>query len=268
MQDAALYTCIESDSPLLIDVPHAGTWVPQSIRAMLTPVAQTLPDTDWHIPLLYEFAIERGATLLAATHSRYVIDLNRDPNNQALYPGADNTELCPTRSFMQDAIYCEGRHPSAAEVEQRRERYWSPYHAMLAEQIERIRQRHGYVILLDAHSIYPVLPRFFEGRLPQLNLGTASGQSCAPAVQGIAADVLAAASAFTSVVNGRFKGGYVTRHYGKPGQGVHALQLEIAQDAYMQADAPYAWNPRIAQRLQQQVLKPLIDGLLSWVPPL
>jgi len=262
---AALWTLNAGASPLIVNVPHAGIYVPPEIRAELTPAAQAVPDTDWHVPLLYEFALAAGATLMAATHSRYVIDLNRDPGNAALYPGADNTELCPTRSFHNQDLYRPGAAPAAAAVDQRRERYWAPYHAELARQIDRLRQRHGYALLLDAHSIESVLPRFFDGRLPDLNLGTADGASCAAGLQQAAWTVLSGADAYTAVANGRFKGGYITRHYGRPGGQIHALQLEIAQRAYMDEGAPHAWNPLRAAPLIK-VLERLIASLLAWAP--
>ncbi len=182
---------VRGDSPLVIDVPHAGTHLPPEIAARLTPAARALPDTDWHVEKLYAFARDAGATLVVATHSRYVVDLNRDPSGAALYPGADNTELCPTRTFANEAIYADAGPPDAAEIAARRATYFEPYHAQLAAEVERVRARHGHVILLDGHSIRSVVPRFFAGRLADLNLGTADGGSCAPAVQAAADVVLA-----------------------------------------------------------------------------
>ncbi|MDB5969046.1 MAG: N-formylglutamate deformylase [Hydrocarboniphaga sp.] len=261
---SSLYTLNEGTAPLIINVPHAGTYVPPDILADLTPIAQTLADTDWHVPLLYEFALAAGATLMAATHSRYVIDLNRDPGNAALYPGADNTELCPTRSFHNEDLYLTKRAPSEDAIKQRREQYWTPYHAELARQIARVKQQHGYALLLDAHSIASVLPRFFDGRLPDLNLGTADGASCDAGLQNTAWQVLNGSEHFSSIVNGRFKGGYITRHYGRPGEQLYALQLEITQRAYMDEGAPYAWNPTQAVLLIE-VLKRLVETLLTCV---
>ena len=238
-----LWNLTRGDTPLVVDVPHAGTYVPPDITPRLTPAAAAFPDTDWHVELLYAFAQAAGATLLVATHSRYVVDLNRDPTGAALYAGADNTELCPARTFGDEPIYVDGGQLDTAEVTARSAEYFSPYHAKLAAEIERVRTLHGYAILLDCHSIRSRVPRFFAGQLPDLNLGTANGASCAPGVQGAASIVLAGAGAFTSVVNGRFKGGYVTRHYGQPARGIHALQLEIAQACYMDEAPPYPWDP-------------------------
>lgn len=254
---------VGGDAPLVIDVPHAGTYVPASIAERLTPVARTVPDTDWHVEKLFAFARDVGATLLVATHSRYVVDLNRDPSGAALYPGADNTELCPTRTFANEALYVGAGGPDAREIAARRSEYFAPYHEQLAAEIERVRARHGYVILLDGHSIRSEVPRFFAGRLPDLNLGTVDGASCAPSVQGAADAVIAGAAAFTGVVNGRFKGGYVTRHYGDPSRGVHALQLEIAQGCYMDENPPYPWNAGRAAPLVD-VLSRLVAALLLW----
>ena len=253
------------ESPLVIDVPHAGTRVPPAILARLTPAARAVPDTDWHVEKLFTRARAAGATLVVATHSRYVVDLNRDPSGAALYPGADNTELCPTRTFADEPIYVPGGAPDAAEVAARRSEYFDPYHQRLAAETERVRVRHGYAILLDGHSIRSRVARFFAGRLPDLNLGTADGASCAPSVQQAAALVLAGATEFSCVVNGRFKGGYITRHYGSPAQGVHALQLEIAQSCYMDEAPPYPWDAARAGALTA-VLERLVDALRGWVP--
>ena len=254
---------VRGDAPLVIDVPHAGTYLPAPLAERLTPAARAVPDTDWHVEKLFAFARDAGATLLKATHSRYVVDLNRDPSGVSLYPGADTTELCPTRTFANEPVYVDGRGPDAREIAARRSEYFEPYHAQLAAEIARIRARHGYAILLDGHSIRSEVPRFFAGRLPDLNLGTADGASCASSVQGAADIVLAGASGFTSVVNGRFKGGYVTRHYGDPAHGVHALQLETAQACYMDENPPYAWDAARAAPLID-VLQRLVAALLAW----
>lgn len=265
MQAPLLDVWIAGDSPLLIDVPHAATYLPPELRVALAPQAQNVADADWHVPQLYTFAAGMGASLMAATHARYVIDLNRDPQGATLYPGADNSELVPMAGFDRTPLYRPGREPTAAEVDARCAQYGQPYHALLAQRLAAIRARHGYAILLDAHSIRSRVPRFFDGRLPDLNLGTADGQSCAPSLQAAAMDVLSRAEGFSAVCNGRFKGGYITRHHGRPAQGVHALQLEIAQDCYMHEDPPWPWEPRRAQPLQA-VLQRLVGALLAWRP--
>jgi N-formylglutamate deformylase len=261
-----LWTRQGGDSPLVIDVPHAGTYVPAALRPRLTAIAQTVPDTDWHVEKLYAFAAAEGATLFCATHSRYVVDLNRDPSGAALYAGADNTELCPTRTFAGEAIYVGDSAPTNAEVAERTAACFAPYHAALAEELVRVRERHGFAVLLDGHSIRGVVPRFFEGRLPDLNLGTASGASCMPELQACAARVLAEAEGFTHIVNGRFKGGWITRHYGRPQAGVHALQLEMAQDCYMDEAPPFHWDSGRAGRLAG-VLQRLVHALMAFRPP-
>jgi N-formylglutamate deformylase len=261
-----LWELHRGESPLVIDVPHSGTYLPEALRARLTAVARAVPDTDWHVDKLYDFAKTEGATLLCATHSRYVVDLNRDPSGAALYEGADNTELCPTRTFADEAIYVDGETPSAEEIATRRDAFFGPYHATLAAEIERVRGRHGYAVLLDGHSIRTEVPRFFAGRLPDLNLGTASGASCMHELAVGATQVLAWAEGFTHVVNGRFKGGWVTRHYGRPRDGVHALQLEMAQHCYMDEAPPYRWDPTRAARLIS-VLQMLVRALIAFRPP-
>jgi len=260
-----LWTLSRGDSPLIVDVPHAGTHIPDAIAFRLTDTARSGPDTDWHVDRLYGFARETAATMLVATHSRYVVDLNRDPTGAALYPGADNTELCPTRTFASESIYRDGETPSTREIAARRSVFFEPYHATLAAEIERVRAQHGYAILLDAHSIRSKVPRFFDGRLPDLNLGTARGASCAENVERLAIDVLAAARAFSHVANGRFTGGYVTRHYGRPAVGIHALQLEMAQSCYMDEAPPFGYDPARAAPLIE-VLERLVIALSECRP--
>jgi len=260
-----LFELHRGDAPLVVDVPHAGTHVPDAIRNRLTAAAAALPDTDWHVEKLYAFARSTGATLMVATHARYVVDLNRDPHGAALYPGADNTELCPTRTFGNEPVYLEGELPDAAEIEARRSTFFAPYHAVLADEIARVRARHGYVVLLDGHSIASRVPRFFSGRLPDMNLGTVDGASCDVSLQQLAAAIVGGSERFTHVVNGRFKGGYITRHYGAPAAGVHALQLEMTQDAYMDEGPPYAWNPARAAELAR-LLERLVVSLSEWRP--
>ncbi|MFO1415244.1 MAG: N-formylglutamate deformylase [Burkholderiales bacterium] len=256
---------VRGDGPLIVNVPHAGTFVPSAIAGRLTTAARALPDTDWHVEKLYGFVPAAGATLMCATRSRYVVDLNRDPSGAVLYAGADNTEVCPTRTFADEPIYADHRGPDATEIEARIAEHFEPYHRVLGTEVERVHARHGYAILLDGHSIRSEVPRFFAGRLPDLNLGTADGASCAGRLETAAAQVLAAAAGFTHVVNGRFKGGWITRHYGRPTVGVHALQLEMAWRAYMDEAPPYRWDPARAAHLVD-VLRRLVDTLLAWRP--
>ena len=260
-----LWQLTRGHSPLIVNVPHAGRHVPDAIVQRLQPSARALPDTDWHVDELYRFVPSTGATLIAATHSRYVVDLNRDPSGAALYPGADNTELCATRTFGNDAIYLPGEEPSLVEIAARRATFFDPYHARLAAEIARVRERHKYAILIDGHSITREVPRFFAGSLPDLNLGTSDGTSCERAAQALAAGILSDANGFTHVVNGRFKGGYITRHFGHPREHVHVLQLEMAQACYMDEANPVTFDAARAAPLTR-VLERLVIALSEWRP--
>ncbi|MBL8514924.1 MAG: N-formylglutamate deformylase [Betaproteobacteria bacterium] len=257
----ALFELIPGDAPVIVNVPHAGTFIPQDIAARLTPVALKAPDTDWHVDTLFrDLTRRRNVTFMAATHSRIVVDLNRDPSGAALYPGASNTEICPTSTFHEQPHYRDGQLPDAREISRRVEAYWRPYHARLAVEIERIRARHGVCVLLDGHSIVSRAPRFFEGLLPDLNLGTADGASAARHVAQAAAAVLSNAPGFTFVHDGRFKGGFITRHYGHPANLVHALQLETAQCCYLDEAHPEHFDALRAAPLAN-VLAQLLDAL-------
>ena len=260
-----LWNLSRGDSPLVVSVPHAGRYVPDAIALRLSDRAREVPDTDWHVDELYRFAPSIGATLLTATHSRYVVDLNRDPSGKALYAGADNTELCPTRTFGNEPLYAMGDEPTEREIDARRATYFDPYHRLLASEIDRIRARHGYAVLIDGHSIAAEVPRFFSGRLPDLNLGTADGHSCDATAQALAAGIVSSAEGFTHVVNGRFKGGFITRRFGAPADGVHALQLEMTQASYMDEANPTRFDPSRAAKLTT-VLERLLIGLGEWRP--
>ena len=219
----------EGDTPLLVSVPHDGWQIPSALVQHMTGAARGIPDTDWHVSQLYEFVREHGHSMLVANFSRYVIDLNRPADDAVLYEGQLATGLCPTRTFAGDEIYAEELEIA---TELRVRRFWRPYHDKLAATLAELRERHGYALLWDAHSIKSVVPSLFAGELPVLNVGTWDGESCA---QEIAAAVVeeAEASPYDVVVNARFKGGYITRHYGDPDNGAHAIQLELAQRAYM-----------------------------------
>lgn len=257
-----VFTFHQGTVPLLVSMPHAGTHVPPDIAQELTTEAQQVHDTDWHMPQLYAFAKAMGASLLVATHSRYVVDLNRPPNGESLYPGQSVTGLCPVDTFDNTAIYQDGRTEVAAdEVQRRKDLYWLPYHAQLQSEVERLLAVHGKVVLWDAHSIRSVLPRFFEGKLPELNLGTADGKSCASELAQALLNIAQQTSGQTAVLNGRFKGGYITRHYGDPARNIHAVQLEMTQCSYMQENLPFDYLPERAARIQptlQQLLKKVL----------
>jgi N-formylglutamate deformylase len=243
----------QGTQPLLISMPHVGTHVPPTLAARFTPEARQVPDTDWHLERLYDFADALGASVLVATHSRYVVDLNRPPDNQNLYPGQDTTGLCPVDTFDKTPIYAEGDLLDDDDISARRDAIWQPYHRQLQAELDRLKAAHGTVVLWDAHSIRSMLPRFFEGKLPDLNLGTANGVSCEPALAQTLLDIGKAASGYSAVLNGRFKGGHITRQYGRPASGVHAVQLEMTQCAYMQEALPFDYLPERALGVQPHV---------------
>ncbi|MCF8168830.1 MAG: N-formylglutamate deformylase [Rhodoferax sp.] len=238
---------------LLVSMPHIGTRIPAELRASYVPRALQVEDTDWHLDQLYDFVGELGASVLMPAVSRYVIDLNRPPDDAPMYPGAANTELCPTRFFTGEPLYLTGQEPAAQERERRKQAYWVPYHAALEAELARLKSLHGFVLLWDAHSIRSELPWLFDGRLPDLNIGTASGASAHADIVAAIAQVCAADAGVSTAVNGRFKGGYITRHYGHPERGVHAVQLEMCQCLYMQEVAPFAYDEVLAERIQALV---------------
>jgi N-formylglutamate deformylase len=244
-------------------MPHTATGIPPELAARMTEAGRAVPDTDWHIHELYAFAGALGASVLRPEYSRYVIDLNRAPDGRALYKGANNTELCPISTFAEEPIWRPGAEPGEDEITERRARYWRPYHDALAAELQRLKERYGLALLWDAHSIRSQVPRFFQGRLPDLNLGTGEGSSAAPDLIQRLVRVAADAPPFTHVLDGRFKGGYITRAYGRPAEGVHAVQLELAQIAYMDEDPPFTYRPEKAERLQP-VLKALLEAMLDW----
>ncbi len=255
--------------PLLISLPHVGTDIPPELGRRLVPRALASEDSDWHLERLYRpLAQDLGASLLVPRYSRYVIDLNRPPDDQPLYPGATgSTGLVPTRFFTNDPLYLEGQEPDAADVDARREAYWRPYHAALAAELQALRAEHGYALLFDGHSIRSELPWLFEGELPALNLGTADGGSCAPGIRAAVAARLAGQQRFSQVVDGRFKGGYITRHYGQPTQGVHAVQLEMCQRCYMDEalDPRHAYDEAAAAEVAP-VIEGMLKEMLAWHP--
>jgi N-formylglutamate deformylase len=260
-----VFTLRRGRAPLLISLPHHGAAIPPELAGRMLPAARRAPDTDWWMAELYgPLAEALDASLLVPRWSRYVIDLNRPPDDASLYPGQNTTGLCPVVQFSGEPIYRAGEAPVAEEIAARRTRYWQPYHDALAVELDRLRGLHPQVLLWEGHSIRSVVPFLFEGRLPDLNLGTAAGASCAPAVEAALTATLAAQSTFSWVANGRFKGGYITRRYGQPAQGVHAVQLETAQAAYMaEPDGP--WDPDRGAPLQRQI-EQLLTAALAVIP--
>ncbi len=249
-------------TPLVISVPHGGTALPPELAPELTPLALNVPDTDWHVGRLYGFATTLGAAMIMASQSRYLIDLNRPPDDAALYAAAPKTGLCPAESFAGEPLYLDGRPAvPAAEVARRRAKYWGPYHAELRALLDMARAKHGYALLLDAHSIRSVVPRLFDGRLPDINIGTNDGRSCSPRLTEALRPRLEATRRWSHVFNGRFKGGHITRHYGQPAQHVHALQIELAQCSYMD-ESGTSYDAARAAPLQE-LLQALLETLLA-----
>jgi N-formylglutamate deformylase len=262
---SAIFTLHQGTQPLLISLPHVGTFIPEALRTRLQPRALEVEDTDWFLDRLYAFAQGLGASLLVPTHSRYVVDLNRPSDNRPMYAGQNNTELCPTRFFTGEPLYREGQTPSDAEVQARVASYWQPYHDALRAELVRLRVQHGHALLFDSHSIKSELPWLFKGELPHMNLGTAAGASCHASLTSKLRALLAAQTDYTHVINGRFKGGHITRHYGAPGQGVHAVQLEMCWRAYMDEAAPYRWHEARAAAVTP-LLRQLVQAMLDWRP--
>jgi N-formylglutamate deformylase len=257
-----LYRFRAGRTPLLVSMPHTGTHVPEWLAPRLTRAAKALPDTDWHLEPLYDFLDELGASVLVATHSRYVVDLNRPPDDANLYPGQDTTGVVPLDTFHKEPIYLPGFPPSEAEKNSRLEEYWKPYHAKLAAELARLKRQYGCALLWDAHSILSVLPRFFAGKLPDFNLGTADGKSCAA---GLGESLLEKISEYSKVLNGRFKGGYITRTYGNPANKVHAVQLELSEAIYMEEKAPFRFRDEMARKVRPYLRK-LLDEMLGFAP--
>ncbi|HEY1836297.1 MAG TPA: N-formylglutamate deformylase [Rhizomicrobium sp.] len=262
-------TLIRGDAPLLVSVPHTGTDFPEEVSPRFASLWLARRDADWWVHRLYDFAAELGATLLRTQLSRGTIDVNRDPSGRSLYPGQATTELCPTTTFDGEPLYIAGCVPDAAEIARRRIAYFEPYHATLAAEIARLRAQHKTIVIFDAHSIRSHIPRLFDGELPQFNIGTNSAASCAPALTE-AIEQVCAKSNLTRVTNGRFKGGYITRHYGDPAHGVHAVQLELAMRGYMDepetispANWPTQYDPARAAALRD-VLRRILQTCLTF----
>jgi N-formylglutamate deformylase len=249
-------------APLLVSIPHMGTEIPAALRGDYAERALEVEDADWHLDRLYDFARALGASVLQPTVARYVIDLNRPPDDTPMYPGTSNTELCPSRFFNGDPLYREGFTLSAQEKLRRRETWWAPYHQALREELDRLKAEHGRVLLWDAHSIRAEIPWLFEGRLPDLNIGTAGGSSADASIADAVVRAAARHPEVTHVLNGRFKGGYITRHYGRPAEQVHAVQLEMCQSLYMREAPPWNYEPEQAARIQP-VVREMVEAALQ-----
>jgi N-formylglutamate deformylase len=254
-------TVSRGDAPLLLSFPHTGLSIPAECAPALVSLPLARHEADRHIDKLYAFARELGATTVHTALSRTVIDVNRDPSGASLYPGQTTTGLLPTETFDGRPLYREGRAPTAEEIERRKALYFAPYHAALADEIKRLRALHPRIVLYDCHSIRSMIPRLFAGELPVFNIGTNSGTSCDNRLESAVAR-RCAASAWSHVVNGRFTGGWITRSYGRPAEGVHAVQMELAMRGYLPDEGdPPPWDPEFAKPIQRLLRSVLEDCL-------
>ncbi len=262
-----------NDAPLLLSMPHTGTDLPPELDNVVVSPWLARRDADWWIEKLYDFAADLGATVIRTTVSRTAIDVNRDPSGASLYPGQTTTELCPTTTFDGEPLYRPGTEPDAKIIAARLQKYYAPYHAALVAEIARLRQRFASIVLYDCHSIRSRIPRLFEGELPQFNIGTNSGASCAPALTQ-AVEQICDLSGFTRVTNGRFRGGHITRHYGQPSQGIHGIQMELAFRGYLREPAgaitpdnwPVSYDEAYAARMRT-TLREILEACRSFAGP-
>ncbi|MEM6577985.1 MAG: N-formylglutamate deformylase [Pseudomonadota bacterium] len=255
----------QGDSPLILALPHTGTDLPASVKERLNARGQALTDTDWHVDQLYTGLAEDVTTVRTRLH-RYAIDVNRDPSGDSLYPGQATTDLCPVTDFDGEAIYREENTPDAVETASRLKDWHAPYHAALASELTRLRDRHGFAILYDCHSIRSLIPRLFENTLPDFNIGTDGGVTCAPEVEALVMGRCQMAEGYTTVLNGRFRGGWTTRHYGRPDEGLHAIQMELAQSTYLSEEAPpWRYDQSRAAKLRGH-LRDILNMLRDWRP--
>ena len=254
----------QGDSPLVLGLPHTGTHIPEDCRARLNETGRAIADTDWHIHTLYNGLVPDLTTVRTNVH-RYVIDVNRDPSGNSLYPGQNTTGLCPLTDFDGRAIYLDGQEPDAAEIEHRRATYHATYHLALATELERIKSIHGFAVLYDCHSIRSRIPFLFDGVLPDFNIGTNSGATCAPDIESKISEMCEKSDNYSTILNGRFKGGWTTRHYGQPAYGIHAIQMQLAQSTYMHEAPPWTYDTDRASRLRTH-LKTLLETLSNWRP--
>ena len=263
-------TILRGAAPLIVSIPHAGTEIPADIENQLASPWLARKDADWWADRLYDFASDMGATVIRTAIARTVIDVNRDPSGRSLYPGQATTELCPSTTFDGEPLYKKGAQPpDTTQIVARRLHYFDPYHAAIADEIARLRDGHDRVVLFEAHSIRSHIPRLFDGELPNFNIGTNSGASCAPELAATV-EAVCNASRFSWVTNGRFKGGYTTRHYGYPQMGVHAIQLELACRGYMDDPAkiseknwPAPYDETRAAPMRA-VLKTILEGCITF----
>lgn len=255
----------QGDSPVILGLPHTGTDLPDDVARSFNETGRKLADTDWHVHTLYEGLLPNLTSVRTKIH-RYVIDVNRDPSGVSLYPGQNTTTLCPLTDFDGQPIYKEGLEPESDTVESRRLQYHAPYHSALEQEIARIKAANGFAILYDCHSIRSNIPFLFEGKLPDFNIGTNNGATCASSIQNIVETVCVEASGYTTILNGRFKGGWTTRHYGDPENGIHAVQMELAQSTYLDAELPpWRYSDANANQLRR-TLADILKALNNWRP--
>jgi N-formylglutamate deformylase len=254
-------TVFQGDSPIVLGQPHTGTYVPANILAQLNDNGRKLTDTDWHIDQLYDGLLD-GVTTVTANFHRYVIDANRDPQGESLYPGQNTTTLVPLTDFDGADIWATP--PTANDIAQRRVDFHAPYHAALWAELTRVRDLHGVAILYDCHSIRSGIPYLFEGTLPDFNIGTNLATTCARVLETAIYGLCRADDTYTTVLNGRFKGGWTTRQYGRPETGIHAIQMELAQSTYLTTQTPpWSYDITKATRLRRPLSRLL--GKLSHI---
>jgi len=255
----------QGDGPIVLGLPHAGTYVPADVVEMLNGNGRLLADTDWHVDRLYD-GLLAGATTVRANFHRYVIDANRDPEGGSLYPGQNTTGLVPITDFDGQDIWTTP--PDAAEIARRRAACHAPYHAALRGELDRVRARHGVAILYDCHSIRSHIPFLFDGRLPDFNIGTNQARTCASSIERTVIDICSKARDYDTILNGRFKGGWTTRHYGNPAENIHAIQMELAQSTYLSAEAaPWTYDTEKSARLRE-TLTQILTALAQLAPTL
>ncbi len=250
-------------TPILMSIPHLGVELLQDIPANMNKIALKVPDTDWDLDRLYDFAFELGAHVISARYSRYVVDLNRPGDGSSLYPGQTTTGLVPVETFAGEPLYLPGNEPNKAEIEWRKNLYWNPYHEKIETTLAEIKSRHGLAVLFDCHSIKSIVPRLFEGKLPDLNLGTADGASCAPGLRQTIQEAMTKQTAMTIAIDDRFKGGFITRHYGQPDKDIHAYQIEHCTSIYMDEEPDFVWNEKKATRARP-ILRDIFAAVLDW----
>jgi len=258
MQPVEVY---QGTSPVILGLPHTGMHVPDDIAKRLNPNGKLLRDTDWHVEKLYAGLLPQATTVRATFH-RYVIDANRDPTGQSLYPGQNTTGLIPLTDFDDQPLWNEGGEPDEAETARRLDKFHRPYHAVLAAEIERVKKINGIAILYDCHSIRSYCPFLFEGQLPDFSIGSNDGASCAPEIEQAVTEICAESAGYTHVANGRFKGGWTTRHYGRPEQGVHAIQMELTQAKYLKSEEiPFDYDEAGRARALREPLRKMLEKL-------